>query len=128
MKAGSGREAPGETALRARGRRGTTTLVVCLAALAGLVGGLFVGWWAGRHALDRSSVAVAPVTSLSPVQPSSLAPPPMPVARVASTGLKRLPRRRAHPPRVVPLPPPTGPVTKITPPWWSDIVGDNPYR
>jgi hypothetical protein len=131
MKADSGREAPGETALRARGRRGTATLVVrtaVVAALAGLSGGLVVGWWVGRHALDRPSVVVAPVASPSPVQPTSLTPPPGPVARVASTGLKRPPRRRAHPPHVAPLPPQTAPVTKISPPWWSDIVNDNPYR
>jgi len=99
-----------------------------LAALAGLVGGLVVGWCAGRHALDRPLIAVAPVASPSLTQPKTFAPAPAPVAKLASAGLKRPPRRRAHPPRVAPLPLQTGPATRISPPWWSDIVGDNPYR
>src|SRR5450755_4229961 len=114
MNAGDGREAPGETALRPRGRRGTATLVVrtaAIAALAGLAGGLVVGWWAGRQAPEHPVVALAPAAAPLPSQPASLAPAPSAIARAAPTILKRRVSHRTPRPRVGFLPPQRGPIT-----------------
>jgi hypothetical protein len=114
-------DARGPTAVVARrGVRPARAVLAAavLAASAGLVCGLLVGWSIAR----RAAPPMAPVIARDlPPPPRVLAPPPrrldVPARTEAGTAVPRPHRRRRG---VVPAAAET--------PWWSTVVGDNPYR